>query len=289
MFNGLFSTLFGKSKENNILESDVNTENNGNNKQQETDVIDKENFLSEFEGNVRVVLLDEDKDWLFVETETKYPTLLTPSPEENNLSKKELSNKNLQLVPFKSILSHLSTVRENDENCLLSANLPSLYPNTMDESWYMTPPSCFSSGSIQIETSPIENLLIEHPSMSVYHNIRRKPLTGFNSDDIEDLVVLELSNGIDNGDAIIVNKGNKRNKGGKNNNKSKTRPNNGRNVALVLIAKTNNAGTGKAADQRSLAISRSFFDRNNKAGRNSYKKNLHTINQPTSRTMTRKN
>lgn len=291
MFNGLFTTLFGKSKENNILDSDVNIENNENNQQQETDVIDKENFLSEFDGNVRVVLLDEDKDWLFVETETQHPSLLSPSAEENHLSDKELSNNNLQLVPFKSILSHLSTVRENDENCLLSANLPSLYPNTMDESWFLTPPSCFSSGSIQLETSPIENLLIEHPSMSVYHNIHRKPFTGFNSDDIEDLVVLELSSGNDNDDAIIVNKGNKRNKGSKNNNKSKTRSNNGtqRSVALVLVTKSSNSGTGKASDQRSLTISRSFFDRNNKAVRNSYKKNLHTINQPSSRTMTRKN
>ena len=40
----------------------------------------------------------------------------------------------------------------------------------MDESWYVTPPSCFgcqpkvpSNG-----TSNLENLLIEHPSMSVY-------------------------------------------------------------------------------------------------------------------------
>jgi hypothetical protein len=288
MFNGLFTTLFGKSKENNILDSDVNIENNDNNQQQDIDVIDSENFLSEFDGNVRVVLLDEDKDWLFVETETQHPSLLSPSAEENHLSDKELSNNNLQLVPFKSILSHLSTVRENDENCLLSANLPSLYPNTMDESWFLTPPSCFSSASIQLETSPIENLLIEHPSMSVYHNIHRRPLTGFNSDDIEDLVVLELSSGVDNDDAIIVNKGNKRNKGSK---KSKTRSNNGtqRSVALVLVTKTTNAVTGKASEQRSLAISRSFFDRNNKAVRNSYKKNLHTINQPSSRTLSRKN
>ena len=35
----------------------------------------------------------------------------------------------------------------------------------------MTPPPCFTgrgSKNIQLETSPLENLLIEHPSMSVY-------------------------------------------------------------------------------------------------------------------------
>lgn len=40
----------------------------------------------------------------------------------------------------------------------------------MEESWFITPPPSFtSSGPIQLETSPFENLLIEHPSMSVYH------------------------------------------------------------------------------------------------------------------------
>ncbi|EDV95623.1 alpha-protein kinase 1 isoform X1 [Drosophila grimshawi] len=43
----------------------------------------------------------------------------------------------------------------------------------MEESWYVTPPPCFTSiGPINMETSPFENLLIEHPSMSVYHSIR---------------------------------------------------------------------------------------------------------------------
>uniref|UniRef100_A0A1A9W4T9 Uncharacterized protein n=1 Tax=Glossina brevipalpis TaxID=37001 RepID=A0A1A9W4T9_9MUSC len=43
----------------------------------------------------------------------------------------------------------------------------------MEESWFVTPPPCFTSiGPINMETSPFENLLIEHPSMSVYHSIR---------------------------------------------------------------------------------------------------------------------
>jgi len=41
---------------------------------------------------------------------------------------------------------------------------------TLEESWFVTPPPCFTStGPIELETSPLENLLIEHPSMSVYH------------------------------------------------------------------------------------------------------------------------
>ncbi|XP_072400062.1 uncharacterized protein TP53INP isoform X1 [Diabrotica undecimpunctata] len=42
--------------------------------------------------------------------------------------------------------------------------------SNMEESWFVTPPPCFTSeGPIHMETSPLENLLIEHPSMSVYH------------------------------------------------------------------------------------------------------------------------
>nr|XP_028592302.1 tumor protein p53-inducible nuclear protein 1 [Podarcis muralis]XP_028592303.1 tumor protein p53-inducible nuclear protein 1 [Podarcis muralis]XP_028592304.1 tumor protein p53-inducible nuclear protein 1 [Podarcis muralis]XP_028592305.1 tumor protein p53-inducible nuclear protein 1 [Podarcis muralis]XP_028592306.1 tumor protein p53-inducible nuclear protein 1 [Podarcis muralis]XP_028592307.1 tumor protein p53-inducible nuclear protein 1 [Podarcis muralis] len=47
----------------------------------------------------------------------------------------------------------------------------------MEESWFITPPPCFTAGgltALKVETSPLENLLIEHPSMSVYavHNTR---------------------------------------------------------------------------------------------------------------------
>ncbi|XP_076183579.1 tumor protein p53 inducible nuclear protein isoform X2 [Ptiloglossa arizonensis] len=40
---------------------------------------------------------------------------------------------------------------------------------TLEESWYVTPPPCFTRAEpVNVETSPLENLLIEHPSMSVY-------------------------------------------------------------------------------------------------------------------------
>lgn len=44
----------------------------------------------------------------------------------------------------------------------------------MEESWFLTPPPCFTSiAPSGLETSPLENLLIEHPSMSVYHGRAR--------------------------------------------------------------------------------------------------------------------
>uniref|UniRef100_A0A1B6LM99 Tumor protein p53-inducible nuclear protein 1 n=1 Tax=Graphocephala atropunctata TaxID=36148 RepID=A0A1B6LM99_9HEMI len=64
---------------------------------------------------------------------------------------------------------------ENDENMSVvrisrSASMSSLPCHPMEESWFLTPPPCFTSTAPSgLETSPLENLLIEHPSMSVYH------------------------------------------------------------------------------------------------------------------------
>nr|XP_010959133.2 tumor protein p53-inducible nuclear protein 2 [Camelus bactrianus] len=46
-------------------------------------------------------------------------------------------------------------------------------PSLMDESWFVTPPACFTAegpglGPARLQSSPLEDLLIEHPSMSVY-------------------------------------------------------------------------------------------------------------------------
>ncbi|XP_058504134.1 tumor protein p53-inducible nuclear protein 1 [Solea solea] len=49
---------------------------------------------------------------------------------------------------------------------------------SLEESWFVTPPPCFTgrgSQPIVLETSPLENLLIEHPSMSVYARHRSPP------------------------------------------------------------------------------------------------------------------
>lgn len=46
----------------------------------------------------------------------------------------------------------------------------------VEESWFVTPPPCFTSTApVTVETSPLENLLIEHPSMSVYRRVQRSP------------------------------------------------------------------------------------------------------------------
>ncbi len=64
---------------------------------------------------------------------------------------------------------------------------------TTTESWLVTPPPCFTAGGLphDLEMNPMENLLIEHPSMSVYGPRGRQNSTGIDSmhsessDDVE--------------------------------------------------------------------------------------------------------
>lgn len=71
---------------------------------------------------------------------------------------------------FPCLSSPLEHLPEASESCFIQfESCP------MEESWFITPPPCFTAGgltTIKVETSPMENLLIEHPSMSVYavHN-----------------------------------------------------------------------------------------------------------------------
>lgn len=69
------------------------------------------------------------------------------------------------------IIVEVEGEKRNDEchqehNFSVAVNCASL-----NNSWFVTPPPCFTStGPIDMETSPFENLLIEHPSMSVYQH-----------------------------------------------------------------------------------------------------------------------
>ncbi|XP_062923365.1 tumor protein p53-inducible nuclear protein 1 isoform X2 [Mobula hypostoma] len=67
---------------------------------------------------------------------------------------------------FSSPASPVELLGERSDSCFLQ-----LDSCTLEESWFITPPPCFTAGGcapVQMETSPLENLLIEHPSMSVY-------------------------------------------------------------------------------------------------------------------------
>ena len=67
---------------------------------------------------------------------------------------------------FSCLPASLECLADTSDSCFLQfESCP------MEESWFITPPPCFTAGgltTIKVETSPMENLLIEHPSMSVY-------------------------------------------------------------------------------------------------------------------------
>lgn len=71
---------------------------------------------------------------------------------------------------FSCLPASLECLADTSDSCFLQFE-----PCPLEESWFITPPPCFTAGgltTLKVETSPMENLLIEHPSMSVYavHN-----------------------------------------------------------------------------------------------------------------------
>ncbi|XP_055707388.1 tumor protein p53-inducible nuclear protein 2 isoform X2 [Phlebotomus papatasi] len=104
----------------------------------------------------------DDDDWLLVERDCI-------ADDDVSLPRTD-SEEELPIVEIKN--SPLVTkTRHNSRHAEPSTALVAV--NSMEESWFVTPPSCFTgTQAIHMETSPLENLLIEHPSMSVYHSIR---------------------------------------------------------------------------------------------------------------------
>ncbi|XP_043543969.1 tumor protein p53-inducible nuclear protein 1 [Chiloscyllium plagiosum] len=108
----------------------------------------------------------EDDEWILVD----YIDACT------EFSREELDGIDRESSPKSAIFSSSTSSLELLGNCSDPCFLQ-LDSCTLEESWFITPPPCFTAGGhapVQVETSPMENLLIEHPSMSVYtvHNVR---------------------------------------------------------------------------------------------------------------------
>ncbi|XP_011184657.2 uncharacterized protein LOC105213482 [Zeugodacus cucurbitae] len=106
------------------------------------------------------------------------PTAISKFRNTTSKSDVDGSNKS-RLFADNSVNEPLHTVADNKDlghnlSCGSSdSNGSGAKLFTMVDSWYMTPPPCFvSTGPIYMEMSPFENLLIEHPSMSIYHSIK---------------------------------------------------------------------------------------------------------------------
>uniref|UniRef100_A0A8C5QPY0 Tumor protein p53 inducible nuclear protein 2 n=1 Tax=Leptobrachium leishanense TaxID=445787 RepID=A0A8C5QPY0_9ANUR len=101
-----------------------------------------------------IVADEEDDGWLIIDIPDSYA--LNISEDDGSLGQ-EGSNP-------PSPLPHSLAER-------IGWSIPPHPPHSMDESWFVTPPPCFtaeSSGHVEVGSSPLEDLLIEHPSMSVY-------------------------------------------------------------------------------------------------------------------------
>lgn len=154
MFNTLASYLLGSTT----------ISDTGNNR------TDDNKDLNESEKQLNIIVTtcgdEEVDDWLLVEREEGDSVHQTDSEEE--LSFVEIKN-----APHIRGRHSRNNSGAGSRDGLLSLSPTSILPNSMEESWFVTPPPCFTStGPINMETSPLENLLIEHPSMSVYHSIR---------------------------------------------------------------------------------------------------------------------
>ncbi|KAF5284669.1 hypothetical protein FQA39_LY16951 [Lamprigera yunnana] len=106
------------------------------------------------ERNIRLTSVIADDDWVLVDQDSE-----GNSEVESNLSE--------SLDEYDDLESH----NQPPHILTRSSSTASLRCNNMEDSWFVTPPPCFTSaGPIHMETSPLENLLIEHPSMSVYQH-----------------------------------------------------------------------------------------------------------------------
>lgn len=72
--------------------------------------------------------------------------------------------KNAPVVPYRRGRHSRNHSGAGSHDGLLNLSPHCILPSSMEESWFVTPPPCFTSvGPVSMEMSPFENLLIEHP------------------------------------------------------------------------------------------------------------------------------
>ncbi|XP_006884640.1 PREDICTED: tumor protein p53-inducible nuclear protein 1 isoform X2 [Elephantulus edwardii] len=109
----------------------------------------------------------EDDEWILVDFIDTCTGLSAEEEEDEDISEESPTE---QPAVFSCLPASFQCLADPSDSCFLQfKSCP------MEESWFITPPPCFTAvglTTIKVETSPMENLLIEHPSMSVYavHN-----------------------------------------------------------------------------------------------------------------------
>ncbi|EEC13811.1 conserved hypothetical protein [Ixodes scapularis] len=111
--------------------------------------------------------MEAEDDWLLVDVAEGDEARLEPSPQPEEACM-ERSNEAAAEGPRSLPALLFVGVVDSSASSPTEVTPPSS-PCPMDGSWYVTPPPCFvARRPVHLETSPLENLLIEHPSMSVY-------------------------------------------------------------------------------------------------------------------------
>ncbi|XP_022904109.1 uncharacterized protein [Onthophagus taurus] len=121
--------------------------------------------LSTEPSRVAPLVLEEDDGWLLVDRDSEGNSVGTV--DDDDLEDTDLDD---LIDPIHDLedpeLDRLVVPSE-----MTRSESSSSSHAAMEESWYITPPPCFTStGTVVMETSPLENLLIEHPSISVYRH-----------------------------------------------------------------------------------------------------------------------
>jgi hypothetical protein len=113
-----------------------------------------------------------DDDWILIDVPFEEKDKQNERNNYKEMQSIAANETTTYTVPQNNILDTLDAQQmiEKRENCQSEPNSPTPVQAMMEESWFVTPPPCFNSLSnpIIIETTPFENLLIEHPSMSVF-------------------------------------------------------------------------------------------------------------------------
>jgi DOR family len=145
MFNTLASYLLGQTSSNN------NAINNTATDQQSNDNLEQASATAAADNlKIKTTICDEN-EWLIVDHEDDESEEDRRTDSEEELPTVEI--KNCPLI-YKS--------KRNGPPTSVSPNL--MEESTADDQWFVTPPPCFTSTTgLQLESSPFENLLIEHP------------------------------------------------------------------------------------------------------------------------------
>ncbi|KAJ6225371.1 hypothetical protein RDWZM_003916 [Blomia tropicalis] len=158
--------VFGIGKPESLLNSDQTTN--------ETLQSTASNYYEEDLLPKQCVQTNIENDWILIEVESKV------DDDPNKVESKSTNNngKNGAVKHARNRKVNNKSQRSSNVDSLTTTNTKS----GKDDEWSVEPPECFTrnSGDDSIKTSSIENLLIEHPSMSVFDNLfikRPSPIT----------------------------------------------------------------------------------------------------------------